>query len=353
MDSKHTDEVTFEDIIRSVYRFLDESVRKWYIYVIALILIGGYLFYKAVMTPVTYKARVTVIREDDEGGVPGVASILGQFGFGRRSSFNLDRLLELAKSRRIVTEMLFDSSVVDGKGDYLGNHIIDEYELDQIWIRKNPEFDGFRFASSEVDSFSLLELKALKRVYGAVVGAEERQGFITANYSELSSIVSLSAETTNETLSIEVINSLFNNLADYYVSKATEKQLLAYQLVKHKADSIGALLKESEVEYARFRDANQNLYSNVANLRAEQLSRDIVRLNVVYAEALKNVEIADFALQNSTPVIIELDKPVAPLKPIKPSYLKLGVLGLFLSLLFGGMWILATWLFKYGRKVVG
>ena len=198
----------------------------------------------------------------------------GQFGFGRRSSFNLDRVLELAKSRRIVTEMLFDSAHVDGVTDCIANHLIKQYKLDQEWMEKKPELEGFLFTRDSVDLFSSLELSALKRTYLFVVGSEEQAGLISANYSELSSIISLSATTINEPLSIDMIKVLFANLTEYYVTNATKKQKMTYDIVRLKADSIGGLLALKEMEYAQFRDQNQGLYSNLAQLKADRLARD-------------------------------------------------------------------------------
>lgn len=352
MEGNYSDEVTLDDVLRSVQWFFRSAFRRWYIFVVAFVVIGGYMFYSAMTEPVTFDAKITVMREEeDPNAVSGVSSIIGQFGFGRRSSFNLDRLLELSKSRKIVTAMLFDSAMVNGTDDFLANHLIEVYELDQRWVEVNPDFDGFRFIHSKVDSFTILELSGLKRVHKFVVGNESRDGITTANYSELSSIVSLTASTINEQLSIQVINILFDKLAAYYINNATKKQLRTYRVVKKKADSIGAELLERETEYAQFRDANQNLYSNLARLKEQRLFRDITRLNVVYSEALKNLEIADFTLKNATPVITELDRPVPPLQASRPDYVKLAFIASLLTLLAGVAWIGGEWLWGYSRTM--
>ena len=73
-----TNEMTLTDIVLTGNRFVRESLRKWYIYLIAFLIVGGYMFYTAFTEPITYQATVTLMRDDDESsGVSGVASIIG------------------------------------------------------------------------------------------------------------------------------------------------------------------------------------------------------------------------------------------------------------------------------------
>ena len=175
-------------------------------------MIGGYMVYKAYKTPATYKATFTFMRDDDEtNSMSSVASILGQFGFGgSRSRFNLDRVLELAKSRRIVHKTIFDRITLDGKEDYIGNFIIDIYELDQIWKERNPQLDGFRFTRDSIELFSMDELGALRKVYVFIIGGEDQEGLLGASYSEESSILKFSATTIQEQLSIKLIEKMYH-----------------------------------------------------------------------------------------------------------------------------------------------
>lgn len=346
MDDQHgkshrSDELTLADMVFAVRDFIFQAIRNWWLFVGLFLLFGGYFVYTAYQTPVTYKATFTFMRDDDESAMSSMASILGQFGFGAsRGRFNLDRVLELAKSRRIVQKTIFDQVKLNERTDFLGNHIIDIYELDQDWVEKNPELEGFRFASSTVDSFSTDELQALRKVYSFIVGNEDRKGLLSATYSEESTILSFSAQTEDADLSIKLITELYHNLSDYYIAQSTEKQKATYDIVKAKADSIGALLRSAEAEYARFRDANRNLFSYQDQLREQQLSREIQKLTVIHTEALRNVEIADFSLRTATPVIMELDKPIPPLEPIIESKVKAAALGFVAAVLLGSIILL-------------
>lgn len=344
------DEISLEDIVIAVRDFVRESLRKWWLFALLFVFISGYLVYNAYSTPTTYRATFTFMRDTDESGAgSSMASILGQIGFGgRRNPFNLDRVLELAKSRRVVQGTIFEKLEIQGKSDFLANHVIAVYALDEGWANETPELGGFRFASDNVDRFSDLELGALKKVYGFIVGTPKRDGLVSVEYSEESTILSLYSVTIDEILSIELITELYDNLAGYYVSKSTEKQQVTYDIVKYKADSIGYLLAKNELEYAQFKDANQNLYSNLAKLKEQRLSRNIQKLNIIHVEALKNVEIADFGLRNATPVIRELDKPIRPLEPMTKSKMRAIMIGFLLSFILGSAIILGI---KFSRRI--
>ena len=71
-----------------------------------------------------------------------------------------------------------------------------------------------------------------------------------------------------------------------------------------------------------------------------QIDRDVRMLNVIYAEALKNQEIASFTLQNQTPFIQSLDLPLKPLEQKKENlFVNLAKI-FFLTLLLGSVFII-------------
>jgi hypothetical protein len=61
---------------------------------------------------------------------------------------------------------------------------------------------------------------------------------------------------------------------------------------------------------------------------------------MAYSEALRNVEIADYALKNSTPFIREIDRPFAPLDTMGANRLRQSLIGLFLGIVLACGWIL-------------
>ena len=351
LNNSSDNEISFEELVQLSRRFVRKSLKLWWMFMLLFVLLAGILVGDALLTPPEYKATFTFMRNEDEGnGLSGVGSILGQFGIrGGRNRFNLDGVLELAKSRRIVQETIFEEVQVDSLTDYLGNFVIDIYELDKDWVLDEQSLEGYRFTADSLGEYSPTDLYALKRVYMFIIGSENREGLVSASYSEESNILSFSATTRNEDLSLRLIEELYENLADYYITHSVAKQRATYDIVKSKADSIGGVLRAAEMEYARFRDANQNLFTFTDRLRQEQLSRDIQKLNIIHAEALKNVEIADFSLKNATPVIVELDEPVKPLETIRKSLIRAIAISMILTIVLGTGIILLLYLYKRAR----
>jgi uncharacterized protein involved in exopolysaccharide biosynthesis len=61
-------------------------------------------------------------------------------------------------------------------------------------------------------------------------------------------------------------------------------------------------------------------------------------LAIMYSEAIKNAEVADFAMKSKVPFVQSIDIPFSPLTPTRPSLLLNLVIGtsigLFISIIF-------------------
>ena len=335
------DEVTMADIVNEVVDFVHLAFRKWWIYAVLFLVIGGYLGYQAFATPTKYKAKLTFMINEDDGGFPGVSGILGQIGLGnRRGRFNLDKVLELSSSRNIVAKMAMTRGTIGGKDDLLANHIIELYELDEKWAEGSPELAGFRFVSDSIGGFNELERTALLKVFRKIRGGEKTPGLISNEYSEETTILSIVAETIDQDLSMAIVNELYEKLSAFYIGKTIERQQSTYKIVRTKVDSIVTALQNAEVALARFKDQNKNVFLNVDRVRETQLSMEIQKLHLVHGKALENLEIADFSLKNATPFIQEIDRPIGPLEPINASKIKALFIGALISVVLGSAYLL-------------
>jgi uncharacterized protein involved in exopolysaccharide biosynthesis len=84
------------------------------------------------------------------------------------------------------------------------------------------------------------------------------------------------------------------------------------------------------------------IWARVALLKETQLRSEITLLNVVLGEALRNLEYADFALKNATPLIQPVDRPMRPLKPMVPSKMIAILIAGFVTIMLGSIWILIS-----------
>lgn len=144
-------------------------------------------------------------------------------------------------------------------------------------------------------------------------------------------ILSINFNSKNEEFSKEFVEILYRNLSDFYTQKSVQKQLKNYQLIKQRADSIQELLQEKEVYGASYYDRNLGMVRMQGRLELERTRRDVEMLGLMYAEVLKNQEIARFALENQTPAFQVIDEPTLPLEKEKMSKLftAIGVAVLF------------------------
>ena len=116
------DEITLKELILKIQEFWWEAWNnKWKIIGIAALLAGVFIT-RSFFQKTTYTSSLTFLVSGSEkkGGNDELAMLLGYSNF----NFQLDKIVELARSRRVLNEVLFQEVVVDDKTDYLANHLI-------------------------------------------------------------------------------------------------------------------------------------------------------------------------------------------------------------------------------------
>ncbi len=344
------DEVTLKVLIGKFQEYYWYIVKYWKIIAVLVVLCVSYLLFKAFTTPTTYKAELTfMVNEDEGGGLGGIAGILGNFGLkaGAGGKFNLDKIIELAQSMKIMQSVLLHKCEVDSSFDILANHLILEYKLHAAWKNsKNKELRGFLFVNDTLAQLNETEKSVLKLLYNQIMIHQRRNGQFISSISEDSGIMKFSIETTSQDLSIAFTKTLYEKLSTYYVKRTVSKEQQTYDLVKSKADSISFLLNKKEIALANFRDQNRGLWTKRNQLKESVLQREANMLTLMLGEAIKNLEFADFSLKSKTPFIQIIDPPFAPLESISQSKLKAIIFGGLLGGLLGIGFLIARKIFN-------
>lgn len=354
----HDDEITLKELILKLKEFWDELWHFKFWIVVTGLFIGLYMGYSAYSSKPTYTAKQTFMVNNDEGGgiMSGIGGILGSFGLGGGGGgkFNLDKILELSKSRRISQDVLFASIEIGNKEDFLANHIITYKDTIGEWGQKpfykfwgkESMLKDFRFTSDSLESFDINENSALKSIHGVLVGSEKQAGLINTSYNEESGIMSISVTSENQNLSYFICKILYEKLSNYYVKKTIEKQMFTYKIIKSKYDSLELALSTTQFQLAKFEDKNQRLFSKVDKLKGLKINQEVQKLGLMYGEAAKNLEIADFSLKNKTPFVQEIDAPLLPIKGKKDSLVKGLVIGGFLGAFLCSLFIISRKIFR-------
>lgn len=348
-ESTYNDEISLRDLILKIRSFIREVIRYWYIPAICILLVIAYQGYQYIQFEPIYPARITFSVDEDEGGSsPGLTGILGQFGLGsvRPSRYNLDKILALSKSRRVIEHTLFGKIIIDGKDDFLANHLIREYHLNHTTQADDASESGFYFTHDSLSAFNRQENEILLSLFNFIIGPPDnpKKALITADYNEDTNIMSIDVSSTSEELSLALANRMFESLSEYYVNKAIEKQAKTLSVITAKKDSVLAVLKGTEYQLAHFKDSHRGMLMRTDQVSDLRLQREITALSAMYAEVLKNTEVADFSLKNKIPFIQVIDAPLSPIQPTQISLLR----KLLISILIGG--IIGTVL-VVGRKV--
>ncbi len=342
------DEITLKELILKLQEFYREVVSHWKLVILITVPFVLFFLFRAFTTPATYPASLTfMVNEDEGGGIGGAMAILSQFGFGGGGGggkYNLEKILQLSKTRKIVQSALFNKTTINDNHDYIANHLIDLYDYHEAWEESEIGLKNFKFTHVEIDRFNLTENAALKTLHSKVIGGENVEGIFSTGINEEAGIMNFKVNSESPDFSISLVNNLYNHLDTFYTEKTIEKQQSTYDLVREKVDSIQNELNAKEGRLAKLKDSSRNIYTNTDNLRESRLGRDVQVLSIMYGEALKNLEIADFSLKNKTPFIQLIDAPIPPINPIGESKLKAIILGGFL----GGFLAIG---FIIGRKI--
>jgi len=352
-ENKYSEEITLREFILKIreYFYFLWGKKLWIILAgLVGVLIG---FVVALRSPVTYAAELTYMVNEDEGNTfGGAGAILSQFGLngGASSEYNLDKIVALSKSRRILEKVLLDSTIIDGAPDLLANHLIRSLQLHDEWIESdNEELHGFYFPSDKLNTFTRTAKSAFKRVFSEVVGREKKKGIVSSGYSDDTGILRLSATTEHEDISIVIAEKLYVELAEYYVHQSTEKKRETVMQLNAKVDSINGVLQRAEYKLAQFQDRSLGVGQRRDQLEQGRLNREVQVLTIMYGEALKNRETAAFILESSTPFFQLVDGVMGPLKGRRMSKL---ITAVKYGVLFGFLMVGALILVDIYRKAV-
>jgi hypothetical protein len=333
MQSEVRKTISFEEVWAWVKFIFHFGLNQWKLLFLAGFMGGMLGIGIAMLNKPKYKASLSFLLNENEGGMnlnlSSIAGLAGAYGMGGGGQVNEDKLLFIANSRNIIGQTLLRKVTANGKEDLLINHFIEEFKLIPSFASDTALKDFKGFTHTNLEHFSYAENKVLDKIYlqfqkGGMysIDAKKKAGIVAQG----AGIITLSFVSNNEALSKVYIDCLYAVLSNYYIQKATVKQLRSYELICQRADSLKQVLFEREGEGANYLDQNKGLIKMTKRLSIERAKRDVEMLGLMYAEVLKNQEVARFTLENQTPVFQVIDVPTFPLEKIKLSKIKSGLI---------------------------
>lgn len=252
----------------------------------------------------------------------------------------------MANSRFILSSTLLNKVLINGREDLLVNHYIDVYEMKDGFLA-DTALKGFTYVKHAKNSdLDYQENKVIDKIItnivegkNLVITSKKKSGLV----AQSAGIILFEFKSISEELSYHFTNALYTELSSYYINKTVQRQTRNFTLIKHRADSLKMVLETREGAGAAFVDRNINPVKMQMRIMGERIRKDVEILNIMYAEVLKNLEIAKFTLESQTPSLTLIDSPTIPLEKKKLSRLKSAIIGAFLFGIFASIYIVVRY----------
>ncbi|MFM1858016.1 MAG: hypothetical protein RLZ05_1076 [Bacteroidota bacterium] len=327
MEQQLDDEISLKELIEKGRELFNYLINKWLVIFLAGIIGGLSGFYFAWSKPVKYTAKISFVAEEGRSSASGLASLAGQFGFDVGGSsgggiFAGENLLIFLKSEGLIRETLL--TPMDSVSNFtLADRYAEINEFKKGWSENkligNVDFSKFANGDFPRKEDSLLQV---------LVGAINKELSVTRPEKK-ATFVEVKTSTRNELLSKLFTERLVQKGTERYVQSKIKIKAANVALLQKRADSLGALLNRNTYSAAA---AQQSLVDinpalRTAPVSAEITSREKMMIATIFAEVVKNLELAKFTLQQETPVIQVVDRSYLPLQKEKESKLKGLLLG--------------------------
>lgn len=354
--SKQEEEMSLLQIIdqvREIWLFL---VKKWLVIVIvALVGAAAGLIY-AFIKPVKYVSRQSFVVEDSKAAAGGLAALAGQFGFdlGGGSGggfFAGDNVLLFLKSESLCRETLLTN--YDSAGyQILADKYAEATTLKKDWA-KDKKIGVIHFAKYRNGSLPRLEDSLMQLITRRILDKD----LSVSKPDKKASFIEVNVSMRDELLAKYFNERLVKIATDRYIESKTYVKNINVNRLQRRADSLGALLNSRTYSAAASQqslvDANPAL--RTAPVTAEISSRDKTMIATIFAEVVKNLEIAKVALSQETPTIQMVDQSTLPLKKDKSKKLTTMLGAGLMTAIFCIVFLLLKrwWRLQLGQQQIG
>jgi uncharacterized protein involved in exopolysaccharide biosynthesis len=283
-----------------------------------------------------YKSELTFVVEDKQQSSPlsSMTGLASQFGLdmfsNSNSTFSQKNIMELLKSRGVISKALMQTAYINNKQDLFIHHYLTIYNLTEEWNNDN-KLKNLNFN----DRLTVTHDSITALIWDNII---ENDLFVNIKNDE-TDIIYLSFYCKNELFAKLFSESLIYEMSRMYISYQTKQSSNTIEFLQNRADSVFLELQVSEQEFARIKDINQRIIKASGRLKELQLMRNVEVLNTMYLELVKNLEISKMTLLNQTPIIQVIDKPILPLENTKISIALVMMISFVLALLLSILYI--------------
>ena len=327
-------EATLKDVILTLLDYKNELKKRCILIlsVIIVFILFGYGY--SSLQGEKYIATLSfIVEENSEGSnLSSISGMASQFGFdlggNSHSSFSQQNVIELLKSRKIISSTLNKDIIVSGKEASFLHHYLNLNDM---------------IEDSSVVQFNDIYKDSITNVIWTQI-TDNRLNISFQN--DDANILNLNFTSSNSTFAKYFVETLIDEMSDMYSTYQTEKTRFSLEVLQNRADSVFKELKDSETKLARVKDRNIRVINSSGRLEEIQYMREVKVLNTMYLELVKNTELVKMNLLDETPIIQIIDTPKLPLLSINRSTLFWCVVFAFLGLFLVSFFIILRKLVK-------
>lgn len=355
MSDHMQDEVSVRDIFLKIKEHVLYFSSKWKLFVLAG-LIGGALGVATVyFTNTVYTASLNFALEDDKtpsSGGGGLSVLASQFGFDAGGSaggaFSGQNLISLMKSRNVVEKTLLHAIVVNNETITLIEYYFRVNNQRDKW-KEDPSLARLQFpVKQDRSTFTRLQDSVLGSVYERII-SQKANNLVISQKDKKISIISIEVKAEDELFAKLFVESLAEEVSDFYVETKSQKSKLNLQILQRQTDSVRAELNSAISGVASATDNTYNLNPayNVMRVPSSRRQIDVQANTAMLTQLVQNLELAKVTLRKETPLIQIIDRPILPLHKFKPSKRSAAIKG---AIIAGLLTLLLLWLRRIWKK---
>jgi uncharacterized protein involved in exopolysaccharide biosynthesis len=348
------DEISLKEILIYLEEIKRLILRKKY-WVVGIAFAGASIgLVAAFLIKPTYTATLSFAMQDSQSSsMSGIASVASQFGLslggGSNSAFGGDNLYELFTSKHLIENTLLQPTQINGQTSNLLNLYIDTYHLRKSWTKsKNPEIRAMQFPlNQQPATFTRAQDSILETIYTTII----KKPMLTAkNRDKKLSIGDITFISENEVLSQLFVENLIKEAADFYVETKTKVARQNYDSLKYQADSVKAVYDNAVAARASMADNVPNAVRQSASVGVIRKATDMQIAVSTYMAMNQNLEVLKMSIDQDTPLVQVIDRPILPLEKNKLGKLKGLILGGFIGGFLAVLALIAFYFFEKLKK---
>lgn len=332
---------SMKDVILKIQEYFKYLWIKKYGLLCSVIIFNLIFVGKSILKKDTYTSAMTFMLNDES--FQANSTIISPYGEFEIVGLQNNKITELTRSSKIIYPILLSEVKIDSIKDIFANHLINIYDLSKGWDNEsenqiNKEFNlhNFKFENNSLTELKPNEKRALSILHQLISGNNllKEKGLMSVSYNDNIEMFKLSIESINLDVSNHLINSVYENLRDFYIQGTVGKQILSKDTWIYRTDSLQQEYEslESRILYAENR--NRGLITKNTEFNLEKLKRELSKTLKEYNTAVKNLKNTELSLNQDKPEFQIIDKTFFPILN-KESKLKNGIIATCLGLLFG------------------